>query len=337
MPNMELLTRRVLEHVEVDRWQRPAALLQLLAHLAPDGQAVPLRRSDLVSLDDRTLSGARHDQEWLLRLAANRVLYRWPARGPQPAVWAVNPWVDHWLHVPWLTSRKIVAGLVLQGIAGPPRAKARGKSRSERCEAGPPAAESGLRRNLTRAFTPPEGPALARGGSSFGPTSYGNEGAGGPALAQGSPPLDYASRETSSLSSPLGERRGEEDCSQQPSAPSVGRLALALSKAMGGQPIYGRLLTRLEEIENHASPEQLAQLLERCKAHARTRMVTWAVADLETCAMAMIDLPTEDPSERARVLRRLIATKAELGIDTSDEQTELEAIEPVHGPSSGIG
>lgn len=104
MTPTQLFVLRTLDHVNQGRWKRPAALLRLIAYLAPDGQAVPLSRSQLARLQGRPDGSAEADRRVLHRLCDQHVLSCNPGRGRKADVWAINLNVEKWAHVPWLTS-----------------------------------------------------------------------------------------------------------------------------------------------------------------------------------------------------------------------------------------
>lgn len=105
---IEPLIPRILEHVDLDHWDRPAQLVRLVAQLAVPPLPVPIGR-DLLEALDRSPRQAKYDHDVLVRLAdRDDVLLRWRGRGRQADAWRINPELARWRHVPWLTPRRTV-------------------------------------------------------------------------------------------------------------------------------------------------------------------------------------------------------------------------------------
>lgn len=106
MPLISVLGQ-VLEHIDLDRWERPAQMLRLIATLQEGPNPVPLGRQ-LLEATGRSARQAKYDHEVLVRLAdRDRVLMRWRGEGRRPDSWAVAP-IEKWRHVPWITPRRDV-------------------------------------------------------------------------------------------------------------------------------------------------------------------------------------------------------------------------------------
>ena len=107
---------RLLEHINVDRWDRgrPAELLRLVAYLSDYPQFTPIRPWQIRGLG-RTDRQARYDHEVMVRMASDRILQRTPtARGD---LWRVNPDLRHWRGVPGIPSWRRVVSLFSDPLA----------------------------------------------------------------------------------------------------------------------------------------------------------------------------------------------------------------------------
>jgi hypothetical protein len=109
---------QLLEHVNLEKWQRPAPLLRLVAYWSTYPQFAPISRSDIVAALGRSEAEARYDHAVMIRMAAQRILHRLPGR---PDAWRVNPDLLHWRGIPGIPSWRAVA---LSFLAGAPENRA---------------------------------------------------------------------------------------------------------------------------------------------------------------------------------------------------------------------
>lgn len=153
MANTQLLAVRVLEHVDVGRWERQSALVHLLA--AQRGPVI-MRVREIEELLARTHDEARYDHRVLLRMVEDRVVLRWPGKGPRPDLWLLNVHVDQWRHVPWITPRRKVVALLFgqqRGLIGQQWGPVAGQSLFL---SAPPAPPMQHLDKPTSTFTPPD-------------------------------------------------------------------------------------------------------------------------------------------------------------------------------------
>lgn len=114
MPLVSVLGQ-ILEHVDLERWERPAQMLRLVATLQEGPNPVPLGRQ-LLEATGRTARQAKYDHEVLVRLAErDRVLMRWRGEGRRPDSWALAS-IEKWRHVPWVTPRRDVLRAFLSPV-----------------------------------------------------------------------------------------------------------------------------------------------------------------------------------------------------------------------------
>lgn len=98
---------QLLEHIDVERWERPAQLLRLIDVLREGPNPVPLSRQ-ILRAAGRTDRQAKYDHQVLVRLAErDRVLMRWRGSGRRPDSWQIaDP--TRWRNVPWISRRRDV-------------------------------------------------------------------------------------------------------------------------------------------------------------------------------------------------------------------------------------
>jgi hypothetical protein len=120
MTNIERLAPRILNLVDVSRWERQARLFAIVASRTWEGGAwTELGVPELLDYDEGDADRARWDLELLNRMAKrDHVLCRTAPRGHKPAwrIAGIGPQsVLHWRHVPWRAPRKNVLRELLGG------------------------------------------------------------------------------------------------------------------------------------------------------------------------------------------------------------------------------
>jgi hypothetical protein len=312
MPNLE----QILEHVDLDHWQRPAHLLRLLSQLEELGLVfAPLSPKLLLRLG-RTADQARYDHKVLVRLASrDRVLIRLRGSGRVPDAWHIaDP--RRWLHVPWITPRRdVLASLFLADPARNP-VPLWGKSAGIRFSWGAidPFLEElnrlGLSVNL-RPSTEWDHPSTERLPRLSGDRSplYGTE------------PPAFSQLHGGSIDPLLSlEAEGRKEAATQPSGKALEILAVA-AKASGLQSIYGDPARRIATVVD-SNPERFEKFLEVARQPARGPL--GVAAALENAAA--IPLASRDLDVELEKARRMLATWEEHGVEEELLEEKRETV-----------
>ncbi|HLY82059.1 MAG TPA: hypothetical protein VKQ71_03690 [Acidimicrobiales bacterium] len=253
----ELFIRHLPEHVDTTYYQRPIALILLVAELSPDGRPVPLSPADLAELQDRSLRAGRRDHDTLCKLHKHRILRRWRGTGGRvPDAWALNPDMDNWREVPWITSRSDFAAEIRRLCASPSSVIARDGA-GHSVEVSPPdpelwgsegekplqvGAESG-------GSTTDEGEAMTQRPGEMHPSG------GGYDRSTLDPSPSVFELKTSSS---LGSAQNHDDDESQQHQEAFGRLR-SLVFAKTHSPVFGRCRDALEQLAASADVERLVQ------------------------------------------------------------------------------
>ena len=288
----------ILEHINVERWVRPAELLRLVAYVSTWPQFAPIRRSDIVSMLGRTPRQAKHDHEVMCRLAEQRILQRVPRRTD---LWRVNPDLRHWVGVPGIPSWRSVVDIFL------------GSALDNCARVGPNAAgQSTAVRTATVQFEPGgEGvlsvtnlprrardwPRRARPPGETPPEKA-------PTRAEPGAP-HYAFRSTTYFSHSLKAREGVSEHQQE----AAKRLLAAVSRTVV-TAIFGAPRDRIEAIGiDHA--HHIDALISRLPAIAGLKTGTGVAQAIEGLAAELGARSSSDPAKRIATLRSLMATDPE--------------------------
>lgn len=330
MHPLESRVRRLLWHIDVDQWERQAALITLIAREAGPWP-IELSTTILVELGDRTPRQARYDHDILVQLAeADRVLLRWRGGGRKADVWRLVLDVRRWRHVPWLTRRSEFlrdSPMALLPVSVALMTKTPGQALSLLPVEGQP---DPLPKKLTRSFTPFE-PATKVIHKATTPQS--ERGSGAPTgnnATDPAPPTPLTDlSENPSLPDPpnAGAEGAREGISTQAERTLAWRLKERLedvlsekSIAIGRGPvrIVGDLWTRVGRIAGRYDGDP-DSLLARCdRFENQIFSVRRALDELEEWIAAGSPNADErrffDPAQledRARKTRRLLATYRE--------------------------
>ena len=325
---IEQVVPKLLEHVDIGRWQRPAALLRVVALLSRPPCYVPLSPSVLVSLG-RTPTQAKYDHRVLVRLAEDRVLRRAVGRGRTPDCWAVNPDVTHWEHIPWLTPRAVLVRELLAplwGDADPLWGVRAGQSPDLW---GDTPLISEVRRFLTSTLTPPDRTTTVFHST----TTVGSPGQTGPSTHHyGSPSAPPVCSSESSREDSLSRSEG---ASEDPLTREARTLIEAVRKASGAAWIRGVPAKRIAACID-PRPDMLGELLAVADACRGARSFLSVIDALESSVAAVSNsagAPGPGTAARLEGLRRHLQRTLEFDpdCDVTDLLEQIEELQAALG------
>lgn len=297
MPTVESEIHHVLGAINLARWgPRKGVLVNAVAVLSEDGRPVELPRRQLGELLGRDADGQRYDYQVMCGLVGDRVLRRWSGRGRQPDIWALQPNLRYWRHVPWSSSpARIMRAL---GVSG---AESRDLWRDLRTrfralwrDLGPPEASEVFSPRLAIAPQSAEIAPQIAGDQDFCALDRATNRAVDVASVCSTEGTDVPSP------SPLGTRKGKGK-GKSLRSDAAEAVIRAVAQALN-QRVYGAPADRLAALaDDH--PERVPELIRRAGQLQGLVSVPFAVAEL---AQAIAAARAPDPGPRCVQCRKAV-------------------------------